>query len=117
MNIKKCRRVEVNLEKIVDQKNNLPLREFKPNTGYNVELVVGTYEFHNIKCETPYATASFDDFIRKVILRFNYEFFWQIVAKFEASKIFGNGERIVDGEKIKDISLMFKCISVSILLQ
>ncbi len=102
----------VDLDKIINIKSNLTLREFKPNNGSNVELVVGTYEFHNIKCETPYSTPSFEAFMHGPILRFNYGTFWQIVAKFEATKLLGNGERCVDGEIIKDVSLMFRCISV-----
>jgi hypothetical protein len=68
----------VDLENIVNRKNNLTLRKFTPNTGYNVELVVGTYEFHNIKYETSYVTPSFEAFMRKPILLFTYESFGKL---------------------------------------
>ena len=50
----------------------------------------------------------------KAITRFTYENFWPIVAKFEGDKVGGNGDRIVDKETIKDVSLMFRFLSVSL---
>ena len=113
VSIRQCRRAVVNLDKIVLPKHQLTLRDFKPKTDFNIELLVGVHEFRNITCQTPYVTRSFDAFVFKAIKRFTYDKFWPIVAKFEGDKLRGNGDRIVDKEAIKDVSLMFRFCSVS----
>jgi hypothetical protein len=80
-------------------------------------LLVGVHEFRNITCQTPYVTRSFDAFVSMAICRLTYVKFWPIVAKFEGDKLRGNGDRIVDKETIKDVSLMFKFCSVYFLFQ
>jgi hypothetical protein len=114
VSIRQCRRAVVNLDKIVLPKHQLTLRDFKPKTDFNIELLVGVHEFRNITCQTPYVTRSFDAFVFKAIKRFTYDKFWPIVAKFEGDKLRGNGDRIVDKEAIKDVSLMFRFCSVSV---
>ena len=86
----------VDLDKIVFVKHKLTIRDFKPKTDFNIELVVGVQEFGKITCRTPYVTHSFDKFVFKAICRFTYDKFWPIVAKFEGDKVHGNGDRIVD---------------------
>ena len=117
MSIRQCRRAVINLDKIVNPKHKLTLRDFKPKTDFNIELLVGVHEFRNIMCQTPFVTRSFEAFVCKAITRFTYENFWPIVAQFEGDKVGGNGDRIVDKETIKDVSLMFKFCSVYFLFQ
>ncbi len=60
MSIRQCRRAVINLDKIVNPKHNLKLRDFKPKTDFNIELLVGVSEFRNITCVTPFVTRSFE---------------------------------------------------------
>ena len=113
MSIRQCRRAVVDLDKIVLVKHKLTIRDFKPKTDFNIELVVGVQEFGEITCQTPYVTSSFDNFVGKAICRFTYGKFWPIVAKFEGDKVCGNGDRIVGKEAIKDVCLIFRFLSVS----
>ena len=103
----------VDLDKIVNTKLKLTIRDYKPKTDFNIELVVGANEFGNVSFQTPYVTRDFDTFVCKAICRLTYEKFWPIVAKFEGDKVLGNGDRVVDKEAIKDVCLMFKFLSVS----
>jgi hypothetical protein len=114
VNIRQCRRAVINLDRIVNTKHKLTLRDFRPNTDFNIELAVGVSEFRNITCVTPFVARSFEAFAGKAITRFTYEKFWPIVAKFEVEKVGANGDRVVDSETIKDVSLMFKFLSVSL---
>jgi hypothetical protein len=104
----------INLDKIVNPKHKLTLRNFKLKTDFNIELLVGVREFAKITCVTPFVARSFEAFVGKAITRFTYEKFWPIVAKFEGDKVRGNGDRIVDKEAIKDVCLMFRFLSVSL---
>ena len=60
MSIRQCRRAVINLDKIVNPKHNLKLRDFKPKTDFNIEVLVGVSEFRNITCVTPFVTRSFE---------------------------------------------------------
>jgi hypothetical protein len=117
VSIRQCRRAVINLDRIVNSKHKLTLRDFRPNTDFNIELLVGVREFAKITCVTPFVARSFEAFVAKAITRFTYEKFWPVVAKFEVEKVGGNGDRVVDKETIKDVSLMFKFLSVYILFQ
>jgi hypothetical protein len=111
VSIRNCRRAEV--DKIVNTKRKLTIRDFKPKTDFNIELVVSANEFGNVSCQTPYVSRDFDTFVCKATCRFTYGKFWPIAAKFEGDKVLGNDDRIVDKEAIKDVCLMFKFLSVS----
>jgi hypothetical protein len=75
VSIRQCRRAVVDLDKIMLVKHKLTLRDFKPKTGFNIELVVGVQEFGKITYRTPYVTPSFDAFVFRAIRRFTYEKF------------------------------------------
>ena len=113
MSIRQCRRAVVDLDKIVFHKHKLTIRDFKPKTDFNIELVVGVQEFGKITYRTSNVTPNFDAFELRAIRRFTYEKFWPIAAKFEGDKVRGNGDRIVDKEAIKDVCLMFRFLSAS----